>query len=132
MKIRDGFVTNSSSTSFIILTKQELTAQYLAKKLGLKKNSLNYSQIIKTCDEIVYCGKDGFYHHTYGETNFELVKELFGNKTAEVYKELINKGYELYCGKLSSEENYLESVLCVDSFIIATKDFFMDASACVW
>ena len=37
MIIRDGFVTNSSSTSFIIISKKQLTGEYLAEKLGVKK-----------------------------------------------------------------------------------------------
>ena len=34
MKIRMGFITNSSSTNFLIISKNELTAEYLFKKLG--------------------------------------------------------------------------------------------------
>ena len=34
MKIRMGFITNSSSTNFLIISKEELTEEYLFKKLG--------------------------------------------------------------------------------------------------
>ena len=34
MKIRMGFITNSSSTNFLIISKEELTEDYLFKKLG--------------------------------------------------------------------------------------------------
>ena len=47
MKIRDGFVTNSSSTSYIIISKEELTGEYLAKKLGLTEKSPNYYEILE-------------------------------------------------------------------------------------
>ena len=40
MKIRIGYVTNSSSTNFLILSKKELTPEYLFKKLGFKKGSI--------------------------------------------------------------------------------------------
>ena len=34
MKIRTGFITNSSSTNFLIISKNELTEEYLFRKLG--------------------------------------------------------------------------------------------------
>ena len=37
MKIREGFVTNSSSTNFLIVSKKELDEAYLMEKLGFKK-----------------------------------------------------------------------------------------------
>lgn len=37
MKIRMGFITNSSSTNFLIISKKELTEDYLFKKLGFIK-----------------------------------------------------------------------------------------------
>ena len=55
MKIRIGYVTNSSSTNFLILSKKELTAQYLYKKLGFKKNSPIESAAMEMC-EILYMG----------------------------------------------------------------------------
>ena len=37
MKIRTGFITNSSSTNFLIISRKELTEDYLFEKLGLNK-----------------------------------------------------------------------------------------------
>lgn len=54
MKIRIGYVTNSSSTNFLILSKKELTAQYLYKKLGFKKNSPIESAAMEMCENIIY------------------------------------------------------------------------------
>lgn len=87
MKIRDGFVTNSSSTSYIIISKKDLTGEYLAEKLGLTEKSPNYYEILDVCKNMVIDGKMGFYHHSYEESeNYDLIKELFGEKTANKYK----------------------------------------------
>ena len=50
MKIRMGFITNSSSTNFLIISKEELTEEYLFEKLGfikdgmLEKQTENYAE----------------------------------------------------------------------------------------
>lgn len=133
MKIRDGFVTNSSSTSYIIISKEELTGEYLAKKLGLTEKSPNYYEILEVCKNMVIDGKRGFYHHTYEESeNYDLIKEIFGEKTANKYKKSIKKGYKIYCGRISSEENDYEITMCLDYMKYKDSEVFIDASDNVW
>ena len=51
MKIRTGFITNSSSTNFLIISKKELSAEYLYKKLGFKNGSPIEEQGWTLCDD---------------------------------------------------------------------------------
>ena len=53
MKIRVGYVTNSSSTNFMIMSKNELSTEYLYKKLGFKKNSVIKRQAEELCQEMI-------------------------------------------------------------------------------
>lgn len=133
MKIRDGFVTNSSSTSYIIISKKKLTGEYLAKKLGLTEKSPNYYEILNVCKNMVIDGKRGFYHYTYEESeNYDLIKEIFGEKTANKYNQSVKNGYEIYCGRISSEENDYEITMCLDYMKYKDSEVFIDATDNVW
>ena len=129
MIIRDGFVTNSSSTSFIIISKKQLTGEYLAEKLGVKKDAPNYHAILSLCKEMV---EEGIDFWLAPGANNELVKELFGEKTAKKYQKLSNKGYNVYCGSISSEETDIETALCLDCFRVKGRGIYIDASENVW
>lgn len=58
MKIRKGFVSNSSSSSFYILSKGELTNGLMAKLLGIIPGSLLYTEIIRGNPEKYYDSDD--------------------------------------------------------------------------
>ena len=53
MIIRDGYVTNSSSTNFMIISKEKLTRDYLIEKLGFKKGSSINSSTVSLANDIV-------------------------------------------------------------------------------
>ena len=93
MKIRIGYVTNSSSTNFLILSKKELTAQYLYKKLGFKKNSPIESAAMEMCENIIYGTNKGLRYFNFDEVTYDNVKEVFGEKAASRYLEYQKKGY---------------------------------------
>lgn len=53
MKIKIDYVTNSSSTNFIIISKREIrSADELASVLGVEKDSPLYSYIYEFCKEL--------------------------------------------------------------------------------
>lgn len=133
MKIRDGFVTNSSSTSYIIISKKELTGEYLAHKLGITKESPNYYDVVSVCKNMINDGKDGFYHHSYQESmSYNLIKELFGKDTASKYEKAIKKGYEIYCGSISSDETDYEIAMCLDYMKYNDSEIYIDATVNGW
>jgi len=133
MKVRDGFVTNSSSTSYIIISKKELTGKYLAQKLGVTENTPNYYDIVSVCNNMVKDGKDGFYHHSYQESlSYSLINELFGKETANKYKRALKKGYEIYCGQISSDETDYEITMCLDYIKYCDSEIYIDATDNGW
>ena len=50
----------------------------------------------------------------------------------QISDELSKKGYNIYCGRISSEESEIETALCLDCFTVQRKDIYIDASDNVW
>lgn len=84
MIVRNGLVTNSSSTSYIIISKKELTPEGMVKLLGVKENSKLYIPTLKLCAKMLNDYNDGFYHYNLEDTDENLVKQLFGEETAKL------------------------------------------------
>jgi len=130
MKIRTGFITNSSSTNFLIISKDELTEEYLFKKLGFKKGSMLERQGRELCESIMYAITRGLYYHDYDEPSYDTIKEVFGEKAAEIFNN--RKGYHAAWGYTSSDEEPIVQFFTTDSFEIEEKDFYVNGRACVW
>ena len=114
MKIRMGFITNSSSTNFLIISKEELTEEYLFEKLGFIKDGMLEKQGRELCRSIIYALDGGLRYHNYEIPDYESIKKVFGEKSARLFVK--NKGYHAYWGYTSSED----------------KDFYLNGRACVW
>ena len=132
MKIRDGFVTNSSSTNFMIICKEELTADYLEKKLGFKNNSFIRAIAKDWVYQIISGTNRGVRRFEIDEINYENVLKIFGEKSAKKYRGLTEKGFHTYMGYTSSDDDCLSSFMTMDSFIIDEKDFYMGGKNCAW
>lgn len=132
MIIRDGFVTNSSSTNFMIISKEELTSDYLLERLGFKKTSCIMNAGVSLADDIDTGIQSGPRWFSIDEIDFEKVLEIFGSESAEKYRKMAKKGYHTYIGHIGSDDDYLTSFMTMDSFVIDEKNFYMDGRNCVW
>lgn len=131
MKIRTGFITNSSSTNFLIISKKELSADYLYKKLGFKNGSPIAEQGRTLCDDIMRAiSYGGIKYYDVGEPDYESIKKIFGEKSAMVFKQKTN--YHVYWGHTNSDESPITQFFTTDSFEIEQKDFYLNGRACIW
>ena len=88
MIIRDGFVTNSSSTNFMIISKEKLSSSYLLEKLGFKKGSGISSAAFSLADDIVSATKSGVRWFEVEQIDYETILKIFGEESAEKYKKM--------------------------------------------
>lgn len=130
MKIRTGFITNSSSTNFLIISKEELTEDYLFEKLGFVKGSPLERQGRQLCEDILGALDYGLRYYDYETPSYETIEKVFGGRSAGVFRQ--RKGYHTYWGYTSSDDAPITQFFTTDSFEIEDKDFYVNARACIW
>jgi len=116
----------------LILSKKELTAEFLYSKLGFKRNSIICDQALQLCQDIVNGTCDGLRWYDIETLNEERIEEIFGKKAARIYHDTKPKGFYAYLGRTGSDEGSLTCFFTTDSFEISDKDFYLNARNCVW
>ena len=130
MKIRNGFVTNSSSSSFIIAAKTEDKTLAIVVDVISKSNN-GYDtckgKIIKTVEEL-----NGYYIKSFDDEALTIEDVLKNNEYLKEYydkmKEYIEKGYEILIKEVGYSDNAMKEIIYnlnedIEDFIIIENDF---------
>lgn len=131
MKIRTGFVTNSSSTNFLILSRKELTCEFLLKELGFNKLGPAFEEGYELVHEMLRRINDMNYW-SEDMLSAEKIGEEFGESSKSLYLSLSEKGWYAYIGTTDSSTSELVTFFTTDSGTIKTKNLFIDARQCIW
>jgi len=134
MKIRNGFVSNSSSSSFMVGLPRGLSdkekREFLLNKMGVDKNSFFYVAAKGVADCIINSTpmKDAkALIDDYGYNSVEDMREDYPD-WVELFED--SRQLEIYAGSASNEDYDLgEQLFCEMEWKVSDDDFYINKEA---
>lgn len=126
MKVRSGFVSNSSSSSFIVTMKngEKMTKETLLEAFDVKETSPLYKFAVELSDWIIGNVEEktvvGIYEDyiggSKGKSIDEMIEEItedYGSMDRELLEKIVAEEYRYYSGSACNDSgDALESYLC--------------------
>ena len=133
MKVKFDFVSNSSSTSFVYISDEELCEEVFLDAAGVDGDG----PVGDLFRQMYYEISSALRSHGEQVTTKEAADNLAGTheftpEVVEKMKNAIEQGKNVVTTTLSSDGPFAESLLCMDMFEIESDRFYINAYNNYW
>jgi hypothetical protein len=136
MKIRAGFVSNSSSTSFLIIAKSDLNRADFFELMGISANSPIADLFSGFYEAVAESARKVDFRKvprdSSPESLFETRREHLSERMLEKIRDAQKRGLKAYYGWLDSESNPIESFFCTESLEVENEKMYFNGLECTW
>ncbi len=134
MRVRAGFVTNSSSTSFLIIARDELEEGAFLKLMGVAPDSPIADLFRELFRGVIGSSQcvdlERVDTRVSPETWFE--NDRLSPTMVARLRQASGKGLKAYVGSLDSDNTLVQSFFCTDAFEIENDQIYFNYLECVW
>lgn len=132
MKIKVDYITNSSSTSFVLIYNNEISREAFLKWFGVDPHS-DFAYIFKELFENVMRNSEVINDKISDNKSLDdFLSENNLIEEKETIKKAMNEGRSIRVGELESSYGNIQAFFCTKSFRMEDEDIYFSSLANYW